>query len=147
MGRRTDVDGENLAFFHPDLLEIPDKGTPYLKGYRCSRCGRIWFPRFTFCPNPDCWCEEMEVIPLSRRGRLYSVTDLFIGQTSMKQRLPLTLGYVDLPEGIRIFAQLEGEIGSFHCDEEVELTTGPVRDDPKGNPITGYKFRKVANPL
>jgi len=135
--------GEEITFFHSDLLEIPEKGPPYLKGYRCRGCGKIWFPKFTPCPNPDCWSDEMEVIPLSRRGRIYSATDVFIGQPSMREHMPLILGYVDLPEGIRIFAQLEGEAGSFRCNDEVELTTGPVRNNAKGNPIISYKFKKI----
>jgi len=140
---------ETATFFHPDLLEMPEKGPPYLKGYRCRRCGKIWFPRFTLCPNPDCWSDEMDVVPLSRRGKIYSATDVFVGQSSMRQYGPLIVGYVDLPEGIRIFAQLEGEIGSFRCDDEVELTTGPVRNDAKGEPILSYKFKKteVKEPL
>ena len=131
------------AFFHPDLLEIPEKGLPYLKGYRCRQCGKIWFPKFGRCPNPDCWSDELEAIPLSRRGRIYSATDLFIGQPSMRQYMPLSVGYVDFPEGIRIFAQLDGELGSFKCDDEVELTTGPVRSNTKGEPISSYRFKKI----
>jgi benzoylsuccinyl-CoA thiolase BbsA subunit len=134
---------ETATFFHPDLLEIPEKGPPFLKGYRCKRCGKIWFPKFTPCPNPDCWSDEMDVIPLSRRGKIYSATDVFVGQASMREYTPMIVGYVDLPEGIRIFAQLDGEIGSFRCDEEVELTTGPIRNDAKGEPIFGYKFKKI----
>jgi benzoylsuccinyl-CoA thiolase BbsA subunit len=134
---------ENIAFFHPDLLEIPETGLPYLKGYRCKQCGKIWFPKFAHCPNPDCWSDEMEVIPLSRRGRIYSATDVFIGQPSMRQYMPLSVGYVDLPEGIRIFAQLEGGLGRFRCEDEVELTTGPVRNNAKGEVITSYKFKKI----
>ncbi len=57
--------------------------------------------------------------------------------------MPLSVGYVDLPEGIRIFAQLDGELGSFRCDDEVELTTGPVRNNTKGEPISSYKFKKT----
>ena len=131
------------TFFHPDLLEMPQGGTPYLKGYKCKQCGRLWFPKFASCPNPDCWSEEMEVIPLSRKGTLYSATDVYIGQPSMKEYVPFILGYVDLPEGVRIFAQLEGEIGSFRCRDEVELVTGPVRNNTIGEPIISYKFKKV----
>lgn len=134
---------EDITFFHPDLLEIPQNGPPHLKGYKCKKCGTIWFPKFTPCPNPDCWCEEMEVIPLSRRGKIYSATDVYIGQPSMRGYTPLIVGYVDLPEGVRIFAQLEGKTGSFRCDDEVELTTGPVRNNGKGEPIISYKFKKV----
>ena len=132
-----------VTIFHPDLLEMPEHEPPYLKGYRCRGCKKLWFPKFIPCPNPDCWSEEMEVIRLSRRGTIYSVTDVFIGQPSMRDYMPMTVGYVDLPEGIRIFAQLEGKIGTFQCGDEVELTTGPVRNGKTGEPIISYKFKKV----
>jgi benzoylsuccinyl-CoA thiolase BbsA subunit len=143
MDRTKKDKGENATFFHPDLLEIPENGPPYLKGYRCRRCGKIWFPKFTPCPNPDCWSDEMDVIPLSRRGKIYSATDVFIGQSSMREYVPLIVGYVDLPEGVRIFAQLDGEIGNFGCEDAVELTTGPVRNNANGEPILSYKFKKI----
>lgn len=134
---------KDIRFFHPDLLEAPEKGPPYLKGYKCKNCGELWFPRFVPCPNPDCWSEDMEVVPLSRRGKIYSVTDVYIGQPTMKEYMPIAMAYVDLPENIRVFAQLDGDIGSFQCGDEVELTTGPVRDNREGKPIISYKFRKV----
>lgn len=130
------------TFFHPDLLQVPPDGPPYLTGYRCRRCGKLWFPKFIPCPDPDCWGEEMDAVPLSRKGTIYSVTDVYVGQASMKEYVPLTVAYVDLPEGVRIFAQLEGEVGSFRCGDEVELTTGVVRKSSKGEPVTSYKFKK-----
>jgi benzoylsuccinyl-CoA thiolase BbsA subunit len=134
---------EDITFFHRDLLEVPETGAPFLKGHKCKKCGKIWFPKFVPCPNPDCWSEEMEVVPLSRRGKIYSVTDVYIGQPTMREYMPMSMAYVDLPENIRVFAQIEGEIGSFRCDQEVELTTGPVRTNRDGKPIISYKFRKV----
>ena len=132
----------DITFFHPDLLEVPQDGTPpYLKGYKCKKCGQLDFPKLSPCPN--CWGEEFEMVPLSRRGKLYSATDIFIGPAGMQT--PYIFGYVDLPENLRIFAQLEGEIGSFKCDEEVELTTGKIRTNNDGLPITSYKFRKIAS--
>ena len=130
----------DITFFHPDLLEAPvDGGAPYLKGYRCKKCGQLDFPKLSPCPS--CWGEEFDVVPLSRQGKLYSFSDNFIGQAGMKT--PYSFGYIDLPEDLRIFAQLEGEPGSFRCDEDVELTVGPVRDNRDGVPLISYKFRKL----
>ena len=84
------------------------------------------------------------MIPLSRQGKLYSFADIYVGQPGMKT--PYIIGYVDLPENIRIFAQLEGEVESFQCDEPVELTVGPIRMNQDGLPITSYKFKKAAVP-
>jgi benzoylsuccinyl-CoA thiolase BbsA subunit len=129
----------DITFFHDDLLEIPDDGSdPYLKGYKCKQCGQLDFPKLSPCPS--CWGDEFDVVKLSRKGRLYSVTDIFIGQAAMKT--PYIFGYIDLPEDIRVFAQLEGEPGNYCCDEEVELTTGTIRMNRDGLPITSYKFRK-----
>ena len=128
------------AFFHPDLLEIPTDGSPpYLKGYRCRQCGQLDFPKLSPCPS--CWGEEFDVVPLSRRGVLYSVTDVYIGQAGMKT--PYTFGYVDLPENLRLLCQLDGAPGTFRCDEEVEMTIGTIRTTSEGVPVTSYKFKKV----
>jgi benzoylsuccinyl-CoA thiolase BbsA subunit len=135
---------EDITFFHPDLFEVPEGEPPYLKGYKCKGCGKIWFPKFVPCPNPDCWSEEMEVVRLSRRGKVYSATDVFIGQPTMREYMPLIMAYVDLPEGVRVFAQLEGKVGSFRCGDEVELVAGPIRNNREGKPIVSYKFRKVS---
>ena len=132
----------DITFFHPDLLEVPEVGSPpLLNGYRCRKCNQLDFPRVSPCPN--CWGEEFEMVPLSRRGKLYAYTDIFIGQQGMKT--PYIFGYIDLPENLRIFAQLEGEVGTYQCDEEVELTVGPIRLNRDGLPITSYKFKKIAS--
>ena len=131
----------DITFFHPDLLEVPKDGSPpFLKGYRCSQCGQLDFPKLNLCPN--CWGEEFEMIPLSRGGKLYSYSDIYIGQLGMET--PYVIGYIDLPENLRIFSILDGEVGSFRCDEDVALTVGPIRMNRDGVPITSYKFKKVS---
>lgn len=130
----------DITFFHPDLLEVPDDGSPpYLKGWRCKKCGQIDFPKLDTCPN--CWGQEYEMEPLSRKGILYSYTDIYVGPPNIKP--PYVIGYVDMPEDLRIFAQLEGEVGTYQCGEEVELTTGEIGLNNDGVQITSYKFKKV----
>lgn len=128
------------TFFHPDLLEIPTNGAaPYLKGYRCKKCGQLDFPKLSPCPS--CWGEEFDIVALSRRGRLYASSDNYTGAVGLPT--PYTFGYIDLPENLRIFAQLEGEPGSFACNQEMELTVGPIGTNRDGLPLVSYKFRKV----
>jgi benzoylsuccinyl-CoA thiolase BbsA subunit len=38
---------------------------------------------------------------------------------------------------------LKGEVNTFKCDEEVELTTGTIRMNTDGLPITSYMFQKA----
>lgn len=132
----------DITFFHPDLLQVPTDGSPpYLTGYRCKCCGNLDFPKPTICFQ--CWSEEFEVVPLSRIGVLYSVSDIFIGQAGMAT--PYIFGYIDLPENLRILAQLQGEPGTYRCDDQVELVVGPIRMNRDGLPITSYMFKKVAS--
>lgn len=138
--KHKSIQEPDITFYHPDLLETPEDGTPpYLKGYKCKQCGRLDFPKLSACPA--CWGEDFEIVELSRRGKLYSVTDIYIGQAGMAT--PYIFGYIDLPEDLRIFAQLEGEPDSYECDEEVELTVGTIRMNRDGLPLTSYKFCKL----
>ena len=46
---------------------------PHLIGSRCTACGTFAFPPETFsCRNPRCESMELEPVPLSRRGRIWS---------------------------------------------------------------------------
>ena len=143
MSDKKDSKKADITFFHPDLLEVPKDGAlPYLKGYRCKHCGQLDFPKLSPCPN--CWHDEFEVVPLSRTGLLYSVSDIYVGQAGLPT--PYVFGYVDLPENLRIFAQLEGAPGTFKCDDKVELCIGTVRTNRDGLPLQSYKFRKLGAP-
>ncbi|MBL7203310.1 MAG: OB-fold domain-containing protein [Desulfobacteraceae bacterium] len=130
----------DITFYHPDLFEVPEDGSPpYLKGYKCKKCGQLDFPKLSMCPG--CWNEDFEMVPLSRKGKLYTSAEVFLGQPGMTY--PMTMGYVDLPENIRVFAQLEGKGEDFKCGDTVEVTEGAIRTNRDGLPITSYKFKKV----
>ncbi|MFD8378702.1 Zn-ribbon domain-containing OB-fold protein [Streptomyces sp. NPDC059679] len=47
-----------------------------LLGTRCRACGSVFFPREdSFCRSPGCASTELDEVPLSRRGRVWSYTD------------------------------------------------------------------------
>ncbi|MFF8194494.1 Zn-ribbon domain-containing OB-fold protein [Streptomyces bobili] len=47
-----------------------------LLGTRCTQCASVFFPREdTHCRNPGCAGGELQEIPLSRHGRVWSYTD------------------------------------------------------------------------
>ncbi|MEV5844244.1 zinc ribbon domain-containing protein [Streptomyces sp. NPDC051985] len=47
-----------------------------LLGTRCAACSSVFFPREdAHCRNPECAGGELEEVPLSRRGRIWSYTD------------------------------------------------------------------------
>ena len=85
---------------------------------KCRECGQIFFPKARTCLN--CFSEDIEDLLLSPRGELYSYT---IGRMpSLHFRPPYGLGYIDMPEGVRIFAPLkvdESEYGKLKIGMEM----------------------------
>jgi uncharacterized OB-fold protein len=53
-----------------------DESRPQLIGSRCRTCGTYCFPpREGSCPNPACAGSELERVPLSRTGTIWSFTN------------------------------------------------------------------------
>ncbi len=74
-----------------------------LAGVRCGACGTISFPVRQHCPA--CLDERVEVQPLARHGRLFAFTTAEVGMPGLEP--PYAFGFVDLPEGVRVFSLLE----------------------------------------
>lgn len=122
------------------LFSMPSKSgeKPYLLGSRCKACAQIAFPPRAVCSN--CFSEEMENIPLSTKGKLYTYT--IIGFPPPGMTAPYAIGYIDLPEGVRIFSILtDWDQESLKVGMDVELVLGKFREDKEGNEVLTYKFR------
>ena len=53
-----------------------DAGLPHLIAGKCTQCGTYVFPpRANNCPNPACTGDDLEQVPLSRRGKVWSYTE------------------------------------------------------------------------
>jgi uncharacterized protein len=85
------------------LVAIPDVVTtsdgPRLRAGHCPGCAITAFPRPGQCPS--CW-GPLEGTPLSGVGLLYSYSVVHVAAA------PYAIGYVDVPEGARVFAHLAG---------------------------------------
>lgn len=127
---------EGLFYFSPSGEE-----PPYLIGSRCENCGRTFFPKRAIC----CQCfrdDTMKEAVLSNRGKLYNYCLSQIAPPGFKP--PYALGYVDLPEGIRLFSLLSLDSPSEKSLElgmDVELVIDKMKEDEKGNDLLCYKFR------
>lgn len=128
------------TFFHPDLFVVPSDGKPpYLLGYKCEECGKVWFPKIDICP--ECWT-NLNQIALSRIGKLYSYSIIHVGQRGIKS--PYAVGYVDFPENVRIYAQLAIPHEKIKLGMDVGVVDGVVRFDKNGNPtMISYMFKAV----
>ena len=110
-----------------------------LLGNKCKSCGQLFFPKAKFCST--CFNKDMEEVVLSRRGKLYSYTIGHMPSTHFQP--PYAIGFVDMPEGIRVFAPLkmtEGRPFKVGMDMEVVIEDLWREDDKQ---VIGYKFKPV----
>lgn len=110
-----------------------------LQGFKCKFCGHILPPLTPVCLY--CFKEDLEKIALSRKGILYSFT--IVHQPHKHFQVPYPVGYVELPEGFRIFSPLKPKEGKrFQVGMEVELVIEKLWDE-NGNEVIGPKFQPV----
>jgi uncharacterized OB-fold protein len=111
-----------------------------LTGGRCPACGQTYFPTKQVCPS--CFNAEQRKVPLSGKGKLHTYTRSHMGPAGIQT--PFTIGFIELPEGIKLFSLLT------QCDPwdevlsvgmEMEMVIETIREDEEGNEIVGYKFR------
>jgi uncharacterized OB-fold protein len=102
-----------------------------LAGTFCRECSKTFFPLKSFCPA-CLQSDSVETCPLSRQGTLHSYTIAYAGPAGFQP--PYPLGYVDLPEGVRIFSMLE-DCGRLGEQLRIGQTMEIVRHD------RDYRFR------
>lgn len=133
--------------FKQGLLKLPDSpgDEAYLVASKCRSCGYIAFP-----PNPICAAcfkdGTMEELALSRRGTLYAFTTIMVASPGFEP--PYAAGFIDLPEGVRVFSTITGckaDGPELKEGAEMELVTYKIKEDAEGNDIIGYKFRPVTS--
>ena len=116
------------------------EGKPRMLGTHCSNCGRYSFPFRQICVF--CHSRQVRKAYLSPRGKLHTFTICRVPVPNMTP--PYAVGFIDLPEGLMIFAQLahwnekELKIGM-----EMEMVVEKLKTDKEGNEIYSYKFRPV----
>ncbi len=117
---------------------------PRLLGGRCTTCSTVVFPpREAHCPNPECEGTELQIVPLSNRGTIWSYTNAcyqppapYIATTDPFE--PFCLAAVELAaEQLVILGQVvEGvTVEDLKVGQEVELTLGTLFSDDDGERI------------
>ncbi|MDF2444537.1 MAG: hypothetical protein JWR01_2740 [Subtercola sp.] len=109
----------------PDLtafdLATVTSGTddPRLVGSLCQNCGATYFPQRLICF--ECRSEALEPHLLPSTGALYAWTTVHVSST---RQTPYTVGYIDLPGGLRILSDITGPLTDDDFDAEVHLVVG-----------------------
>ncbi len=84
----------------------------------------------------------MAEVRLSRRGKLYSYSVIHVSSPGFKA--PYAVGYVDLPEGPRVFGHLDSwQSGSIALDSPVEIYAGPIGKNREGEELVSVRFRPL----
>jgi uncharacterized OB-fold protein len=131
---------EGTAYFPASQPWSIEAGTVRLHGSQCAHCGQSAFPPHPSCPS--CGAETgQDTVHLSPVGTLYSFSEIHIAPKGFAT--PYAVGYVDLPEGVRLFGQIEGKASDLTIGQAVAVTLAPVRTDEAGRTVISYKFRPV----
>lgn len=122
----------------PPLSAFPIVTDGRLTGSRCTDCGHIVFPAANLCSQ--CLSEATEAFAFSGEGTIYTYTVLHTAARGWEA--PYVLGYVDLPEGVRIFTHLTGAAPEdFRIGMPVTMiATAPVVNF-EGMEVVSYKFK------
>ncbi len=111
-----------------------------LAGSRCLACDKVFFPPKQVCPA--CFDGELRLVPMSTRGTLHTYAVSHMGPADLEK--PYIIGFVDLPEGVRIFSLITG------CDPggrglrpglAMEMVIETLNRDKQGREVVAYKFR------
>lgn len=100
----------------------------------CADCGKKDFPPLRFCPS--CHSEHLEKKEMSRVGTLYSFSRVHI-----KHKLypaPYIVGYVDFPEGLRVFGQIRASADELRIGMKVATSVCNFGEEEEA--VTAYCF-------
>ena len=126
--------------FREGLFKESD-GKGVLLGAKCKQCGQIVFPKVEVCLN--CLGQDLEPTELSQNGKLYSYT--IVHMPSEHFTPPYAIGWIELPEGIRIFSQIRGwQEQPLKTGMNMALTFEKLWDEEE-NEVISYIFRPSGN--
>ena len=121
-----------------DAVRVGEDGRPILIGSECADCASRVFPPVSVCP--ECMGENVSPVALGRSGRLYSYCTVHVAPRGWS--VPYIAGYVDLPEGVRVFTHVvDAPEERLSMEMEVELTTAVLGTGGDGEAFSSYAFR------
>lgn len=114
--------------------------------YKCTKCGKVHFPRYIVCQNPDCDSREFEQEPLEGKCKLLTWTRVY--NLPEGYMMPwLHFGIVQFENGVRATGQIGFDEG-IESGMELVATVGVVRDkvikykETVPEPMYGFIFQK-----
>ena len=117
----------------------------HLAGSKCHFCGEVSLGKRSTCPN--CGRTDIEEIALSQRSKLWTYTVIrhrppgdYKGPEPF---VPFGLGLVELPEGIKVVAPIDGDVEKLNIGMELELEMYNLYNNEEGNEVIAFKFKPI----
>jgi uncharacterized OB-fold protein len=129
---------EKQKVFHAGALDEVE-GKLIQLGNKCAKCGKTSYPAAERCVF--CGAADGKKVPLSEEGAVfaYSITRVPVGPY-----LPPIIGaYIDLPEGVRLFAQVNAGESEMKTGMKVKVNPGVIWTEKDGTEILGYRYVPV----
>jgi uncharacterized OB-fold protein len=131
---------QQAVFFPASAPWREENGRLRLQGSRCSNCKTTAFPHHSICPS--CGQETgQDTVELSDNGTIYTFSHIHTAPKGFAT--PYSTGYVDLPEGVRLFGQIDTKPSDIAIGDKVAIVLGTVRTDEAGRPVLSYKFKRI----
>ena len=117
-----------------------------LLGTRCKKCKEVMFGTYASCAN--CASEEVESVPLSKFGTLWTYTVIYhcppgSYRGSKDPFVPFVEGLVELPDGVRVLSVIDCEIDKVKIGMKLELVCYELYENEKGQSVVAWKFKAV----
>ena len=118
----------------PENPELPTR----LLGSYSKAANKTYFPIRKLCPVTS---EPVETVELSPVGELYSWSFIMMPKMGSREKVAgYGVGQIDLPEGVRIQAPIDGKMGDWKIGMKMRLVANPVVTDEDGTQYCGFKF-------
>jgi uncharacterized OB-fold protein len=110
-----------------------------LRYYKCRSCHHVLPPLTVTCQY--CFSTDLEPMPLGKRGKLFAFTTNNLDSAHFKA--PFATGYIEFPEGFKLFSVLEKVEGKpFKIGMQMEMVIQKLWDKGEDE-VIGYKFKPV----
>lgn len=133
----SDADGQMIPLIDPSLVEFEGSDAPRFRIGCCQDCGTLSFPASPVCGS--CLSENIRTETVEGAGELYAYS--VVHQAPKGWIVPYALGYIDLPNGLRILGHVEADFSELRSGLPVELALGVVRLSEAGSPVQTYVFK------
>ena len=114
---------------------------PMLLGSRCTACQETFYPMRSVCAS--CLHRETADVSMGPRGTLYTWTYLYVPLFNSQRATDggYAVGQIDLPEGPRIQAVLDGGPDDFKIGMSMNMELETLRENKEGQEVVVFRFR------